>query len=317
VIGMTDINTAARAGPSEDEEIDRLVLKGLGAPLEPAEAARLDALTASSPERAARAEGLMQAWMLAGVAGPETLAEGRASGVDRRWVLAAGLAGLTVSAGLWLARRPAPVIFQAPDTGPLKAQLADGTQVTLSRGGRMEARLDGRRRDVRLLAGEAFYAVAKDPARPFRVEARDHRLIVLGTRFNVDPSGADGLRVDLLEGSLQVEPIGGAAADRVVLKPGEAYQAGRTPRVGQADVDAAAAWIDGRLVFDDVALSQVALVIDRHTGQALTFADPKLARLHFSGVLRLDSAGDWKAALETVLPVRLDRTAGGYRLAAR
>jgi transmembrane sensor len=317
VIGMTDINTAARAEPSEDEEIDRLVLKGLGAPLEPAEAARLDALTASSPQRAARAEGLMQAWMLAAVAGQPTAAQDRAPSVGRRWLLAAGVAGLATSAGLWLARRPAPTIFQAPSTGPLKVQLADGTQVTLSRGGRMEARLDGRRRDVRLLAGEAFYAVAKDPARPFRVEAGDHRLTVLGTRFNVDPAGADGLRVDLLEGSLQVEPIGGSATDRVVLKPGEAYRAGRTPRVGPADVDAAAAWSDGRLVFDDADLSQVALLIDRHTGQALTFADPKLARLRFSGVLRLDSAGDWKLALETVLPVRLNRTTDGYRLAAR
>jgi transmembrane sensor len=316
---MTEINSAGRADPTEDEEIDRLALKGLSAPLNPAEAARFDALAASSPERAARAERLIQAWLLAGVAGPQpAAAQSRRPGLDRRWLLAGGLAGLTAaSAALWLARRPTATIFQAPDTGPLKVQLADGTLVTLSRGGRMEARLDGRRRDVRLVAGEAFYAVAKDPARPFRVETGGHRLTVLGTRFNVDSAGADGLRVDLLEGSLQVEAIGGTAADTVVLKPGEAYRTGRTPRVGPADVDAAAAWTEGRLVFDDDALSHVALVIDRHTGQALTFADPKLAALRFSGVLRLDSAGDWKAALETVLPVRLDRTAAGYRVAAR
>jgi transmembrane sensor len=317
---MTDIGHVGEEASAEDAEIDRLVLKGLAAPLSAAEAERLESLTLTSPERAARAERLVETWLLAGVLGEERVARGRPPAPPhRRWFVAGGLgagAAVAASAALWLGRGASPVIYQAPDTGPLRATLADGSRVVLSRGGRMEARLDGRRRDVRLISGEAFYAVAKDASRPFRVDVADHRLTVLGTRFNVDPD-AEGLRVSLLEGSLRVEQIGQPKLDAIVLKPGEEYRAGREPRVAAADVEASAAWTDGRLVFDDAALTQVAADLGRQTGQTLAFAEPGLAAMRFSGVLRLDSPQDWQAALEAVLPVRLSRTAGGYRVARR
>jgi transmembrane sensor len=87
--------------------------------------------------------------------------------------------------------------------------------------------------------------------------------------------------------------------------------------VTEADVAAAAAWSDGRLVFDDISLTDVSADLERQTGQTLTFADPRLARLRFSGVLRLDRSEDWKLGLEAALPVRLARTDRGYRVSRR
>lgn len=311
---MTEVG--ADPGLGAEDEIDRLVFKGLSAPLSASDSARLDALVSTSSANARRAEALIRTWTLAGVLEPRGVAEPARGVVTRRGLIAAGLAAAIVGpAVVWMRAQPAYKSYVAPGDGPLKATLEDGTQIALSRGGRLEARLGPGRRDIRLIAGEAFFAVAKDAGRPFQVEVGDHRLTVLGTRFNVDPR-ASGLQVDLVEGSLRVERIGGGQA-AVVLKPGQRYSGGHSPPVIEADVSAAAAWSDGRLVFDDISLTDVSADLERQTGQTLTFADPRLARLRFSGVLRLDRSEDWKLGLEAALPVRLARTDRGYRVSRR
>jgi transmembrane sensor len=315
---MIDASPGGDLPYGEDEELDRLVVRGLHAPLSPVDAARLDALVAQSPHRLARAGALAETWMLSSTLSARAIgaAAPRASVLTRRGLVAAGVVGIVAApSALWLSSRPKLDVYQAPSDAALRATLADGSRIVLSRGGRIEVRMDRDSRRVRQLAGEAFYVVAKAPARPFEVAVADHRLTVLGTQFNVDPDPA-GLRVDLLEGSLRVE-AGGQPGIGVVLKPGQAYRAGRTPAVISTDVSAAAAWIDGRLVFDDAPLTQVARNLNRQTGQTLVFADPELASLRFSGVLRIDASADWQDGLEAVLPVRLTRTPTGYRVSRR
>jgi transmembrane sensor len=323
---MTDASHGGDVASGEDEDLDRLVVRGLHAPLSPSDAAQLDALVARSPRHAARANALAETWMLSGalsagaaqtagrLRGSETgLLEG---GATRRGLIAAGVIGaIGTPAVLWLASRTRVDIYQAPLDGPLRATLADGSRIVLSRGGRVEVRMDGAGRRVRQRFGEAFYAVAKDQARPFEVAVADHRLTVLGTQFNVDPDPA-GLRIDLLEGALRVQVLGQPGGG-VVLKPGQAYRSGRPPAVTSTDVSAAAAWIDGRLVFDDAPLSEVARNLNRQTGQTLAFADPGLSSMRFSGVLRIDASADWQDGLEAVLPIRLTRTQTGYRVSRR
>ncbi len=313
---MTDLRRD-RAVDIEGEELERLVLKGLSAPLSPSEAARLDSLVSASADLAARAQALTRTWLLAGLLQPETTAAFRRNGLDRRWVIGGGMAAAAAAAAsvaVWLGDRPKLDIYQAPADGPLRATLADGTRLTLSRGGRLEARMDARARQVRLLGGEAFFAVTHDARRPFSALVDNHRLTVLGTMFNVDPA-ADGLRVDLLEGSLRVERAG-KSASAVVLKPGERYWAGRSPQVASSDVSAAAAWVDGRLVFDDASLSQVAADLYRQTGEVLSFDSPRLAALRFSGVLQLSKSSAWRAGLTAVLPIRFVAEPKGYRIAS-
>jgi transmembrane sensor len=301
----------------EGEELERLVLKGLRAPLSPTEAARLDSLVSASADLAARAQTLTRTWMLAGLLQPETTAAFGRDGLDRRWLIGGGVAAAAAAAatvGVWVGDRPTLNVYQAPADGPLRATLADGTRLTLSRGGRLEARMDAGARRVRLLGGEAFFAVTHDARRPFSALVGDHRLTVLGTAFNVDPA-ADGLRVDLLEGSLRVERAG-KSASAAVLKPGERYWAGRSPQVAPSDVAAAAAWVDGRLVFDDASLTQVAADLYRQTGETLTFDSPRLAALRFSGVLQLGKSSVWRSGLAAVLPIQFIPEPRGYRIAS-
>jgi transmembrane sensor len=299
----------------EDEDLERLVLRGLREALSPEEAARLDALVADDPARSHRVAELARAWTLAGLAGPETRRGWLSSQASRRGLIAAGAAGVVATSLLaWRELGALPHTYQAPDGGPLRTTLADGTTVVLSRGGRFQVRFDGARRSVRMLSGEALWTVAKDRARPFEVAVAGHRLVVLGTCFNVDPDPA-GLRVDLLEGALRVEPGHGGSA--VVLKPGERYWDGRSPLVAPADVAASAAWTAGRLVFEDATLAEVAAKVRRHTGKQFDFTDPAVGRLRFSGVLNTDDPQDWRLGLEAVLPVRVAATADGFEIAPK
>ena len=319
---MTDASQGGDVGYGENEELDRLVVRGLHAPLSPSDAAQLDALVARSPRHGARADALAETWMLSGALTAGAVREAgvaatrRDGALTRRGLVAAGFAGaLAAPTSVWFLSRPRLYVYQAPSNGPLRATLGDGSRIVLSRGGRIEVRMDSGGRRVRQLVGEAFYAVAKDQARPFEVAVADHRLTVLGTQFNVDPDPA-GLRVDLLEGALRVQSIGQPGGG-VVLKPGQAYRGGRQPAVISTDVSVAAAWIDGRLVFDDAPLAQVASTLNRQTGQTLVFADPMLSSMRFSGVLRIDASADWQDGLEAILPVRLTRTQTGYRVSRR
>lgn len=321
---MTPMIEAPIGLSAEDEDLDRLVLRGLREGLSPAEASRLDALVAGDPVRMQRVTAMAQAWTLAGLAGPEAREFGargsgaRGSGANamasRRGLMAAGVGGALAAsaAGWWVVLGSSGRVYQAPETRPLRATLADGTEVVLSRGGRFEVHIDGARRSVRMISGEACWTVAKDRTRPFDVAVAGHRLVVLGTRFNVDPDPT-GLRVDLLEGSLRVES--GPGERTVVLRPGQRYWAGRRALVAAADVAASAAWTDGRLVFEDAALEEVAVKLRRHTGMQIGFADPEVAKLRFSGVLSLSDPQSWKLGLEAVLPVRVTATAGGFEVA--
>ncbi len=313
---MTDLGHD-QAVDIEGEELERLVLKGLSAPLSPTEAVRLDFLVSASADLAARAQALTRTWLLAGLLPPETTGAFRRDGLDRRWIIGGGMAAAAAAAAsvaVWIGDRPALDVYQAPADGPLRATLADGTRLTLSRGGRLEARMDARARKVRLLGGEAFFAVTHDARRPFSALVGDHRLTVLGTAFNVDPAD-DGLRVDLLQGSLRVEQAS-KNARAVVLKPGERYWAGRSPLVANSDVAAAAAWVDGRLVFDNASLTQVAADLYRQTGETVTFESPRLAALRFSGVLQFGQSSAWRAGLAAVLPIRFIPESQGYRIAS-
>lgn len=68
------------------------------------------------------------------------------------------------------------------------------------------------------LKGEAYFEVAKDQRRPFRVNTIHQTVEVLGTHFNVNAYADEPtLKTTLLEGSVKIE----AGDNQVLLKPGQ------------------------------------------------------------------------------------------------
>src|SRR5262249_28159705 len=147
--------------------------------------------SADSADRARRAQGRRR-----------VRAAGRRPALPRRagWPLAAGLAlcllAGAVSQGGRIADFGADAATGAGETQRLA--LADGSQVTLNTRTAVEDVSTANARGVRLKHGEAFFDVARDPARPFTVDAGPARIRVLGTHFNVRllDSGAVAVAVE-------------------------------------------------------------------------------------------------------------------------
>ncbi len=59
-------------------------------------------------------------------------------------------------------------------------------------------------RRIELQEGEAYFTVAKDPGRPFVVEAGDKRVVAIGTQFAVRREGGE-VRVVVTEGSINLQ----------------------------------------------------------------------------------------------------------------
>ena len=141
-------------------------------------------------------------------------------------------------------------------------RLEDGSQIELGPGSALDVAFAGERRWVRLIAGEAFFTVAKDASRPFVVEARQGRIDVLGTAFDVKMSD-DAVSVAVTHNAVAVSTAGG---EPVRLGQGQtvSYDSRGVSAVREADLDAVAAWRHDQLVFHDAPLASVLAELARY-----------------------------------------------------
>ncbi|WP_271411982.1 FecR family protein [Pseudomonas sp. Q1-7] len=191
-------------------------------------------------------------------------------------------------------------------------QLGERRQVTLADGSTLD--LNGRthvsvsytadRRLVRLESGEALFSVTPDKARPFLVEAGPGRVTVTGTRFNVRRE-ARGMRVAVASGHVRVAGEQGEASRPLLAGDGVQVAAdGQVGPVRRVDVAAITAWRQGKLVFNDAPLAEVAEEVSRYREKPLRVA-ADVASLRLSSVFRADDTDALLAALPRILPVRV------------
>ncbi|SMC59910.1 FecR family protein [Pedobacter nyackensis] len=141
--------------------------------------------------------------------------------------------------------------IQTPIGGQYRINLPDGSLVWLNAASslRYPTSFSGDERRVELI-GEAYFEIAKDKARPFRVVSHQQTVEVLGTHFNVNSyEDEDNTRTTLLEGGVKI--YARANKETLVLKPGQQSQVSANS-INVKDVDAsdAAAWKDGYFVFN-------------------------------------------------------------------
>lgn len=187
--------------------------------------------------------------------------------------------------------------------------LSDGSAVVLNTNSRIEVRFTAQQRNVRLLAGQAWFQVAKNAARPFVVEAGDQRVTALGTAFDVrldDLDTGDSVQVTLTEGTVSVEPIRSPLTRLIrppavasVLEPGEALVVKNdAPAMkSKADLVKVSSWRQGQVVFDNDTLDVAVAEINRYSPLRVELADARLGQLRVSGVFK---AGHSESFVETV-----------------
>ncbi len=161
--------------------------------------------------------------------------------------------------------------------------LADGSEIQLNGGTRIL--LD--KSDVRLVEiarGEALFAVKHDDADPFTVVAGEHRLIDIGTVFNVIRTDRH-LRVGVVEGVVRYA----GKARAVELGAGDSLAAdnGGTVEISRRPIASIGSWADGVLVYDQAPFQEVADDLSRSIGISLELPRRMRSRT-FSGVIQTD-----------------------------
>jgi transmembrane sensor len=235
-------------------------------------------------------------------------------------LVAASLAVLVIGGGLagYLMRHPS---YRTEMGEQRTVALADGTRVTLNTDSRLVVDYRPGERIVRLTRGEALFEVAKNPARPFIVQAGDEQVRALGTTFEVRTDHAK-VAVTLIEGRVEVSkhPPGAASVRVAVLSPGERVvvrpDAPTSPAaIDRPKVEAVTAWRRGEVMFDDVSLADAITELNRYGDSHIVVADPALAAIRVSGVFETHDPAEFADAMAQLYGLRVEHDGDQIALA--
>lgn len=239
-------------------------------------------------------------------------------------VAASGLVAASLFAGFLIFSGEGP-----PVSGPQRyltqkghqteALLADNTRILMNTDSNLVVEYQKAVRHVALEKGEAFFDVASDPDRPFIVETQWGDVRVLGTQFNV-LSTSEGLRVDVLEGLVEIIPseeLAGAGTD-VYLSANQSLKV-TGQRVANSQLETGtvadvAPWRDGVLTFSHQRLEEVVAEVNRYSNREIIIAAAELKSLPVSGSFNIGDVSAFLEGLEAILPLRAIRRNGNILL---
>lgn len=188
--------------------------------------------------------------------------------------------------------------------------LADGSIATLSSDSRLVVTLSHGERHVDLQQGEAFFAVAKDPARPFVVSAGGRRVTAVGTRFAVRRDAAD-LRVVVTEGLVRLESDrrpNGLRQPTTLLPAGSVALASDTGVVVHAGsvqrAEEYLSWRSGFVNFHDTPLAAAAAEFNRYNTRKIVIGDASVGTMRVGGNFRWSNVDAFVRLLAQGFPIQ-------------
>jgi ferric-dicitrate binding protein FerR (iron transport regulator) len=167
---------------------------------------------------------------------------------------------------------PAFNTIKTPVGGQYRVVLSDGTKVWLNSGSSIKFPVTfiGNERSVEI-EGEAYFEVARDKKRPFKVLSDNQVVEVLGTHFNVNAYRDEpNIKTTLAEGSVKVSSDG--ISNTII--PGQQIRLSRKSHamnIVAVDTDAATSWKDGLFVFNDEGIHSIMRKISRWYGVDVVF----------------------------------------------
>lgn len=230
----------------------------------------------------------------------------RAPLLSRRGLLGAGAAGAAIAASAaWIAFRPSFTTYTTGKGEVRLIPLADGSVITLNTASRVDVHLGSRRRELRLIAGEALFEVAKDRRRPFLVDAGPAAVEALGTAFTVRNT-QDRLVVNVQQGTVEVSSTEASFGPQSLgaNMRAEAHLRDGILRVSKVDPSQQIddlAWRDGRIAFHGETMREAADELARYSDTQIVFADNGAAARTISGYFSAtDVMGFARAASESL-----------------
>ena len=219
----------------------------------------------------------------------------------RRRLVQAGAGAVVILLAGWGAARWEPPFEAATPIGQVRElTLRDGSRVTLDGDSRIRVAYGPFQRRVRLLRGEAWFDVAKNRLRPFRVAAAGATVTAVGTAFDVAVD-TSGVRVTLARGAVLVGARSpGPATAAVHLSPGDQVRLSASGALGErrrVPLTRIGVWRGGLIDLDGVPLAAALEQVNRRAARRVEVADPAALATPVSGVFH---AGDERAFIEAI-----------------
>jgi transmembrane sensor len=128
------------------------------------------------------------------------------------------------------------------------------------------------------LTGQAFFDIAKEPARPFVITAADAEVMVLGTSFVVD-SRSDRVEVIVRTGKVQLSSLKDPS-QKLVLEPGDkGVFDGKTVALQKNTDENFDAWQTKKIVFRNTPLKDVINTINNYYKVNIRLAPSQATKL--------------------------------------
>jgi hypothetical protein len=173
--------------------------------------------------------------------------------------------------------------METPRGGQYQLLLPDGTKVWLNASSLIKYPVDfntGNERKIEL-SGEAYFEVAHNKNRPFRVVTNRQVVEVLGTHFNVNAYNDEpNTKTTLLEGSVKIT----GDKESAMLKPGQQANLTDGFKVSDVDTEEAVAWKNGYFRFDDEKLETVMRKVSRWYNVDVEYKDNDVKNYLFAAV---------------------------------
>ena len=259
---------------------------------------------------------------------PDLLAprSARSKGHSPRWRVFARVSAAAAAAAilLWVAVAPrtvpsgqlAPARLSTALAAPCEQRtLEDGSLVQLNRGAQLSIDFTAGVRRVRLVRGEAHFAVAKNPERPFVVQAGGVTVRAVGTAFNVQLTSA-AVEVVVAEGRVAVDreaeahsnPMASVldARQRVVVPLRETGLGPPAVTLSEAELTARLVWQPRMLDFTDVPLASVVEELNRRNPVQLIAESAVLRELRVNASIRSDNVEGFVRLLESSFDLRAE-----------
>lgn len=234
-------------------------------------------------------------------------------------VLAAGVLSFCIAVMFY----PAISIWLAADYATATAEirqinLEDGSVVHLGADSAIEVAFEQQTRRIRLLTGEAYFEVAPNKDRPFKVEAANVETTVLGTAFDVKLI-AGGVAVAVNHGRVGVAS---AEADQALGAPLEAGDWVKISRNGEVErgndaPELAGGWRSGMLVVKDWPIADVVGELRRHYKGTIILADGNLGEQRVTGVYDLKNPIDALGAVAQAHGAQMRQVSGFLTIISR
>ena len=187
--------------------------------------------------------------------------------------------------------------------------LADGTKVWLNSSSELQfpTRFTGDLREVKL-KGEAYFEVFKNKNQPFRVNAKELNIEVLGTSFNVINYENDTQsEVILVEGKVSLT----SRKDQIkkeygMMHPGQraVYEEKLQKVITQeVEVDKYISWRDGNLIFRDDNMEDVVKRLSRWFNVEMVINDPEIKSYIYKATFRNENLNQVLTLLKLSAPI--------------